>query len=103
LSVVDDDDYDIDKGCILERPKVIYNQKTGKFVMWFHLEPKGKGYTGALSGVAVSDKVTGPYEYLYAVRPNAGHWPLNVEEIQKTGTIRSEGMFGFQLNLKVKG
>ena len=25
----------IEKGCILERPKVIYNEQTGKFVMWF--------------------------------------------------------------------
>ena len=32
----------IEKGCILERPKVIYNAATGKFVMWFHLELKTK-------------------------------------------------------------
>ena len=32
---------DITKGCILERPKVIYNRKTAKFVMWFHLETEG--------------------------------------------------------------
>ena len=47
----------IEKGCILERPKVIHNAKTGKYVMWFHLEPKGMGYRGAQSGVAVSDRV----------------------------------------------
>lgn len=34
---------DIEKGCIMERPKVIYNKQTGKFVMWFHLELKGRG------------------------------------------------------------
>ena len=34
---------DIIQGCIMERPKVIYNEKTKKFVMWFHLELKGKG------------------------------------------------------------
>lgn len=50
----------IEKGCILERPKVIRNARTGKYVMWFHLEPKGAGYTGALSGVAVSDRATAP-------------------------------------------
>ena len=38
---------DITKGCVLERPKVIYNAKTKKFVMWFHLELKGKGYYAA--------------------------------------------------------
>lgn len=74
---------DIEKGCILERPKVIKNEKTGKYVMWFHLEPKGKEYFGALSGVAISDNVTGPFTYLKSVRPNAGHWPLNVKDIHK--------------------
>lgn len=68
----------IEKGCILERPKVIYNAQTGKFVMWFHLELKDKGYSAAMSGVAVSDNVTGPYEFLNAGRVNAGKWPLNV-------------------------
>lgn len=74
---------DIEQGCILERPKVIKNEKTGQYVMWFHLEPKGKGYLGALSGVAVSDCVTGPYTYLRAVRPNAGHEPFNILDIHK--------------------
>lgn len=68
----------IEKGCILERPKVIYNAQTDKFVMWFHLELKDKGYSAAMSGVAVSDNVTGPYEFLNAGRVNAGKWPLNV-------------------------
>lgn len=75
LSVSDDESSPIVKGCILERPKVIFNKKTGKYVMWFHLEPKGAGYSGAQSGVAVSDKVTGPYTLLYAARPNAGFGP----------------------------
>lgn len=74
---------EIEKGCILERPKVVFNQKTGKYVMWFHLEPKGKGYGGALSGVAVSDKVTGPYQFIEAVRPNAGYWAMNAENFHK--------------------
>ncbi len=82
---------DIEKGCILERPKVIYNKGTGKFVMWFHLEPKGAGYLGARSGVAVADKVTSPYTFLRSVRPNAGHWPLNATEHHKTGPIPSAG------------
>lgn len=46
--------------------------------MWFHLEPRGAGYSGARSGVAVSDAVTGPFVFLRSMRPNAGHWPLNV-------------------------
>lgn len=41
LKVSDDPASDIARGCILERPKVVFNAKTGKFVMWFHLEPAG--------------------------------------------------------------
>ncbi|RYG50439.1 MAG: beta-glucanase, partial [Chitinophagaceae bacterium] len=36
---------DIAKGCVMERPKVIYNPATKKYVMWFHLELRGKGYS----------------------------------------------------------
>lgn len=71
---------DIEKGCILERPKVIYNAKTGKFVMWFHLELKGKGYSVARAGVAVADKPAGPYTFIRSVRPNAGQWPLVIKD-----------------------
>lgn len=72
LSVEDDPESDITRGCTLERPKVIYNEATGKFVMWFHLELKGHGYDAARAGVAVSDNVTGPYTYLGSGRQNAG-------------------------------
>ncbi len=78
-----DETHDIASGCILERPKVIYNEATKKFVMWFHLELKDQGYDAARSGVAVADRVTGPYTYLKSHRPNAGSWPQNVKEIHK--------------------
>jgi len=75
---------DIARGCIIERPKVIYNSNTKKYVMWFHLELRNRvGYNSARSGVAVSDQATGPYTYLKSVRPNAGYWPINVLESQK--------------------
>ena len=64
LNVTADPTSEIAKGCILERPKVIYNRKTRKFVMWFHLEPAGQSYGAARSGVAVADRVRGPYRYL---------------------------------------
>lgn len=78
LPVSSDPDSEIVQGCIMERPKVIYNEKTGKFVMWFHLELKGQGYAAARAAVAVSDKPTGPYTYLYSIRPNRGYYPLNM-------------------------
>lgn len=78
---------DIEAGCTLERPKVVYNEKTGLFVMWFHLELKGKGYAAARAGVAVSDRVTGPYRFLYSCRPCAGFWPENMEKEQQVLTV----------------
>jgi hypothetical protein len=77
LTVINDTSSALRPGCIIERPKVIYNNKTGKFVMWFHHELKGQGYKAALTGVAVSDNVTGPYKYIRSLRPDAGVWPLN--------------------------
>lgn len=91
------------KGCILERPKVIYNKKTNKYVMWFHLEPLGTGYKSALSAVAISDTPVGPYVFVRAFRPNAGHWPLNVPaEEQSTKSVSENQTFNggeFSYNL----
>ncbi len=80
LAVEDSPNSEIPGGCVLERPKVIHNARTGKFVMWFHLEPKGSGYEGARSAVAVADAPAGPYQFLHSLRPNAGVWPGNVPE-----------------------
>ena len=83
LPVSDDPESPITKECILERPKVIYNPVTDKYVMWFHLERKGRGYLSAHSGVAIADKVTGPYQFLHAGRINPGKWPIGMPEDQK--------------------
>jgi hypothetical protein len=83
LKVSEDSKSDIAKGCILERPKVIYNKNTNKFVMWFHLELKSQRYKSARSGVAVSDTPAGPYTFLNSFRPNAKCWPVNVTAQQK--------------------
>ena len=93
LSVSNDPQSPLVKGCIIERPKVIHNPKTGKFVMWFHHELTGRGYDASLSGVAVADKVTGPYTYIESFRPNAGAWPANVpEEMKKPLTAEEADM-----------
>lgn len=81
LTVSTDAASPIQKGCILERPKVVKNA-AGKFVMWFHLERKGRGYGDASVGIAVADKVTGPYVMHYAGRLDAGVRPQNVSEEQ---------------------
>jgi hypothetical protein len=87
----EDSDSDIARGCILERPKVIYNARTKKYVMWFHLEIKSMGYNAARSGVAVSDKVTGPYTFIRSERPDKGFWPKNVLPLHQSGNIPSLG------------
>jgi len=88
LKVINDTASILSPGCVIERPKVIFTKKTGKFVMWFHHELKGQGYKAALTGVAVSDNVTGPYKYIRSLRPNAGVWPLNFPEEYKKAKIK---------------
>jgi hypothetical protein len=99
LAVSDDPSSPIIRGCILERPKVIFNPRTMKFIMWFHLEPKDAGYDGSLSGVAVADNVAGPYHFLRAFRPNAGVWPANVPNADKRelSTAELERLSGMDL------
>jgi hypothetical protein len=52
---------------VLERPKVIYNEKTRKFVMWLHVD--AADYKLEHAGIAVSDKPQGPFTYIESVRP----------------------------------
>jgi beta-xylosidase len=85
LAVVEDEPaHELTKGCIIERPKVVYNKKTGTFVMWFHHELRWRGYSAARVGLAVSDKVTGPYRFIHSYRPNPGIWPENMSEEDKS-------------------
>jgi hypothetical protein len=58
-----DETSDIAAGCILERPKVIYNQQTRTYVMYFKLYEKGKGYDTAYVGVATATSPKGPFVY----------------------------------------
>jgi hypothetical protein len=77
----DDPRSDLHPSKALERPKVIYNKSTKQFVMWMHIDIAS--YAAARSGVAVSDKPTGPFKYLGSFRPNAGVWPENVTDADK--------------------
>jgi len=62
------DPENLGRGWALERPKVFYNQKTRKFVMYAHLDGRG-GYKFASVGVFTCDTVDGNYEYLKSFRP----------------------------------
>ncbi len=88
LAVSDDPLSEITRGCVIERPKVVYNRMTHNFVMWFHLELKDKGYSAARSGVAIGETPAGPYKFLWSFRPNAGIWPMNVRPEQKAPVDR---------------
>jgi hypothetical protein len=61
---------------VLERPKVFYNARTKKFVMYMHIDGamagESGGYKLARVGVAVSDTVDGEYKFLKSFRP-LGH------------------------------
>jgi hypothetical protein len=53
---------------IIERPKLIYNERTKKYVMWLHWE--GKSYATSEAGVFTSDQVDGDYEQVRHFQPN---------------------------------
>lgn len=89
LAVEKEEKSPIVSGCVIERPKVIYNEKTRQFVMYFHLELKGRGYAAAQVGVATSDRPEGPFKFIKASRVNAGRWPLNMSGSQKKSTVSS--------------
>lgn len=90
LPVSEDPASDITKGCTIERPKVIYNKKTGKFVMWFHLELKNQGYSAARAALAISDTPTGPYQFIRSGRVNPGIYPENMSEERRNSSIDHE-------------
>ncbi len=54
---------DLVYGCLIERPKVVHNKKTGKFIAYFKFYPKGNGYDVAYVGVAISESPAGPFKY----------------------------------------
>lgn len=67
-AVPDDENHDLHPSKVLERPKVVYNAKTKKFVMWAHVE--SADYSKAAAGVAISDTPNGEFTYLGSFRPN---------------------------------
>lgn len=81
-------DSEITRGCIIERPKVVFNKRTNQYVMWFHLELKGQGYDAAKAAVAVSDNPKGPFKFLKSFRPNKGAWPMSFEDNFRLTSIK---------------
>ena len=57
-------------GCVIERPKMLYNKNTNKYIIWFHADgttPSSKGqsnYAKAKAGIAISESPVGPFKLL---------------------------------------
>jgi hypothetical protein len=86
------------RGWVLERPKVYYNAKTKKFVMYMHLDDGG--YRLARVGVATCDTPDGDYQYLKNFRP-LDHESRDIGQfIDDDGTsylIFEDRPFGFRI------
>lgn len=54
---------DLTPGCIFDRPKVVYNEKTGLFVLFFKFYPRGSGTRVGFVGVATCPSPSGPFVY----------------------------------------
>ena len=63
--------------CKIERPKVIYNSTTKKYVMWMHYE-NASDYTLSRVAVATASSPAGPFTYLGSFQPNGGSHDMTV-------------------------
>ncbi len=66
-AVPDGPGHDLHPSKVCERPKVVYNARTKKVVMWMHID--SEDYRSARAGVAVAEQPTGPFTYIESVRP----------------------------------
>jgi hypothetical protein len=95
---------------VVERPKVYYNRKTKKYVMYMHVDGQVKGavstakvpgsYSYARVGTAISDSPTGPFTFIRTFRP-LGHESRDIGQfIDDDGTaylVFEDRSFGFRI------
>jgi hypothetical protein len=83
------------RATFVERPKVIFNPRTGKYVLWSHLEQRGYRY--ARAGIAVSENATGPFTFFHAIRPITNDFGFREDDSsrqkQQGGTFRDMNLF----------
>ncbi|KAG6962434.1 hypothetical protein JG688_00008603 [Phytophthora aleatoria] len=60
-------------GLLADRPKVVFNRNTKRFVMWMHVDSASASTanTMGLTGVASSEYPNGPFAFLYSLYPDA--------------------------------
>ncbi|QVI34562.1 glycoside hydrolase family 43 protein [Lacticaseibacillus chiayiensis] len=68
LTVASDKTGTITKDSIVERPKVLFNEKHHNFVMWAHYDTANYQFAGCI--VATSASATGPFTVQHILRPN---------------------------------
>ena len=79
---------------ICERPKVIYNSATHRFVMWMHLD--NLGYRVSSAGIAVSETPTGPFHFERSFRPikfDFGYLANDADQAELGSTFRDMNLF----------
>lgn len=82
---------------IIERPKLIFNEKTKQYVLWFHADgptaESSSSYAAASAGVAVSDTPNGPFRFIDRYRLNT--CPEDQEDFhpQSKGMARDMNLF----------
>jgi hypothetical protein len=86
---------DIRDSSFFERPKVIFNRQTGKYVMWIHLEQRG--YHFARAGIAIGDQPTGPFTFISHMRPIQEDFGFKENDLDNQrefgGTYRDMNLF----------
>jgi hypothetical protein len=93
------DPENLGRGWVLERPKVFYNARTKKFVMYAHIDGRG-GYRFASVAVFTDDTVDGDYQYLKSFRP-LGHESRDIGQfVDDDGSaylVFEDRPFGFRI------
>ena len=88
----------LDRGFILERPKVFYNALSNNFVMYAHIDDRQYKYASV--AVLTCDKVDGDYQYVKSFRP-LNHESRDIGQfVDDDGTaylIFEDRPFGFRI------
>ncbi len=100
---------DLDKNnTVMERPKMLYNDKTGKYVIWFHADGRYPGswfhadgrypgsdadYGKAKAGVAISDSPTGPFKLLGSYKLHHAGDNYGFDGESGIGSVRDMNLF----------
>lgn len=89
---------DLDKNnCVIERPKMLYNEKNDNYVIWFHADGRtptnDADYGKAKAGVAVSDSPTGPFKLLGTYKLQHAGDNYGYDGWENRGSVRDMNLF----------